>query len=997
MRKLLALASVALATYAFAANQTISINFQGRGSDAGNPATTPLAPTDVAGVVPVANWNNIDDHYNLDGSMATFNGANDGTSAPLKDSTGAATPVTLTFYANDSWYNDVAFDSISTPNARLMNGIIKANPGDGRDGPLGTFTWNNLAKDGIYDLYIYFNMNGDNVVTDFYDESFSQYFHVTETHKFADTDTFVEAKNTDPNGTPDLGNYVHMTGLSTFGGTSLKILANWISGSDGNGVAGMELIKVGSGTVALPKPRLLSDPVSDRYLVGDTPTFSVKGGGINYTAQWYKNGAAIKDATNLTYTTPALVAGDDQAKFHITLSNASGSVTSADAVVSIGKLVDAPGFLTREYWSGKLRLDVEDSAFADATTQPNSYYAAFETPTNQGDNYTERVSGLFTPPVTGDYVFFVCSDDDSDLFLSTDETTANLRLVASEDKWSNSRQWVSSGGGSDLTGKRSDTAFPTGIHLVAGKYYAIQGVHHEGGGGDDFAATFKLLSEPDPKDGDAPKIAGALVKTKALDGSSAAITTQPSSTTVVQDRKGTLSVVATSSFAGNPRKPELYYQWYKKAPSDSGFTSILGATSATYTTPVLELPDSGTQYQVVVSVLGFSVTSAPATITVIPDTFPPIAQVGAVQRNGSVQIGVSFDEPVTQASASVAGNYTLQGGTISSVAFVTNDTGVVITASGLAEGGKYSLTVKGVTDLHNNSMTSTNISFTVQDTAWASVGAPSIPAAVVPVGDNGYDVISGGKGFWSTYDELTFVYKKMTNDFDVRVQIVEQDFSSEWARGGLQVREATDEGKTADDVTGGYNFSAYREIHANANGTTGDQNQTSNNSFEANRRVGVNYGATANDTSGWGGGGPAPSYPDVWLRLQRKGTNFFGFRSTDGTTWTQIASDSWAAPSVLLVGPGYSPENGNAWKDAVNYRAYMIQYRNFGPTPSASAIGKFTGITYNADGTVTLTWDGAGTLQAGATPGGPWQDVTGAKSPYNFKPAANALFGRLHQ
>jgi hypothetical protein len=35
---------------------------------------------------------------------------------------------------------------------------------------------------------------------------------------------------------------------------------------------------------------------------------------------------------------------------------------------------------------------------------------------------------------------------------------------------------------------------------VAGTRYFIQAVHHEGGGGDDLSATFKLLADPDPAD-----------------------------------------------------------------------------------------------------------------------------------------------------------------------------------------------------------------------------------------------------------------------------------------------------------------------------------------------------------------------------------------------------------------------------------------------------------------------------------------------------------------
>jgi len=58
---------------------------------------------------------------------------------------------------------------------------------------------------------------------------------------------------------------------------------------------------------------------------------------------------------------------------------------------------------------------------------------------------------------------------------------------------------------------------------------------------------------------------------------------------------------------------------------------------------------------------------------------------------------------------------------------------------------------------------------------------------------------------------------------------------------------------------------------------------------------------------------------------------------------------------------------------------------------------KFTTVTRNADGTVTVAWKGGGTLQAAPAITGPWQDVPGATSPYTLDPAQSGpmLFGRV--
>ena len=75
---------------------------------------------------------------------------------------------------------------------------------------------------------------------------------------------------------------------------------------------------------------------------------------------------------------------------------------------------------------------------------------------------------------------------------------------------------------------------------------------------------------------------------------------------------------------------------------------------------------------------------------------------------------------------------------------------------------------------------------------WGVVGANQLGGwnAAVPVGTGGFDVYSDGIGEWGTYDETTFVYEKVTGDFDKKLRVEYQDGSSEWARAGIIVRDA---------------------------------------------------------------------------------------------------------------------------------------------------------------------------------------------------------------
>jgi len=82
---------------------------------------------------------------------------------------------------------------------------------------------------------------------------------------------------------------------------------------------------------------LTANPQSQSVNVGQTATFSVTatGGSGTLAYQWYKNGTSIGSATTATYTTSAATALDDGATFHVRVSDASTSVTSAIATLTV--------------------------------------------------------------------------------------------------------------------------------------------------------------------------------------------------------------------------------------------------------------------------------------------------------------------------------------------------------------------------------------------------------------------------------------------------------------------------------------------------------------------------------------------------------------------------------------------------------------------------------------------------------------------------------------
>ncbi|HXT41737.1 MAG TPA: hypothetical protein VN887_17145, partial [Candidatus Angelobacter sp.] len=111
-------------------------------------------------------------------------------------------------------------------------------------------------------------------------------------------------------------------------------------------------------------------------------------------------------------------------------------------------------------------------------------------------DYGSQIIGYFYPTTTGPYTFYLCSDDNSILYLSTDSNPANKHLIAQETSWSNPRQYDNTSGGSDVTAKDSATftgsQWPGGgaaINLTAGQPYYIEALFKEGGGGDNLSVS----------------------------------------------------------------------------------------------------------------------------------------------------------------------------------------------------------------------------------------------------------------------------------------------------------------------------------------------------------------------------------------------------------------------------------------------------------------------------------------------------------------------------
>ena len=100
-----------------------------------------------------------------------------------------------------------------------------------------------------------------------------------------------------------------------------------------------------------------------------------------------------------------------------------------------------------EYWDGidgkSYQEFLDNPKFKTAKADKEETLQTFETPSNRGDHYGARVSGIITAPVSGNYTFWIAVDDWGELFLSTDENPANKKRIAETHapQWCKPREW----------------------------------------------------------------------------------------------------------------------------------------------------------------------------------------------------------------------------------------------------------------------------------------------------------------------------------------------------------------------------------------------------------------------------------------------------------------------------------------------------------------------------------------------------------------------------
>jgi regulation of enolase protein 1 (concanavalin A-like superfamily) len=586
--------------------------------------------------------------------------------------------------------------------------------------------------------------------------------------------------------------------------------------------------------------------------------------GDNFSGYYSYDGSNwVQVGTQQIFLNGSVLAGLD-----VTAHNNSALNTATFTNVSLS----AQSFgVYRQLWTNlNSNLGGSLTALTNTANNPNwpnnpaaSYthvFTAFETELNTGLNYYgQRLRTFVVPPLNGYYTFWIASDDNSLLLLSSNENPTNETPIASVPSWTPWRNF------STLTNQQSAP-----IYLQGGQRYYLEALMAQGSGGDNLTVQWELPNGTIELPLTTSSAAGTLLIPFTGLTNAPGIYLQPTNSTGVEDNSVTFSLLVTN-------QSNVSYQWLLNA------THLPGAIAPVLTLTNLSFSLNGQTLSCVVSNPSGSVTSAPAILSVSRDTNPPTVIQAA--NLGTTSLQVAYSKPVALAGATNIANYAFTNGlAVTGASLGPDDETVILTTSPLVYGSNYSIVINGVSDLAsipNTIAPNTTVDFLALPYVPQDIGNPSLHSTVTVAG-NGINVTAAGNDFGGYSDQGNFSYQVCSGNFDVCVRVAGLGLSDIFAKAGLMARE---------DLTLNGRFAAALATPA-MNGAF----------FEWRDPA----GSTANQTGSF----PA-NYPNTWLRLQRVGNTFTGYAGYDGQTWTALGSDTISMSNLVYLGFSVSSHNTN--------------------------------------------------------------------------------------
>jgi len=213
---------------------------------------------------------------------------------------------------------------------------------------------------------------------------------------------------------------------------------------------------------------------------GQTLTYSILSGnnGGAFAINASTGALAVANSAALNFsTTPSfslIVKAQDNGSGPL---SKQATVTVSLINVSTGS---ATGKITYQKWNN-LGSSALVSALTGNINYPNKpsstiQITSMEATTMQGENFGSRISGYIYAQVSGSYTFWIASDNNGELWLSTNDQPASRKKIAYHTSATGSREW-----------NKYTTQKSVKINMVKGQKYYIEALMKEAYGGDNLA------------------------------------------------------------------------------------------------------------------------------------------------------------------------------------------------------------------------------------------------------------------------------------------------------------------------------------------------------------------------------------------------------------------------------------------------------------------------------------------------------------------------------
>jgi DNA-directed RNA polymerase specialized sigma24 family protein len=243
-------------------------------------------------------------------------------------------------------------------------------------------------------------------------------------------------------------------------------------------LAGLALTAKAAPAGMLPVAVALVEPAEDtrRYL-GQAFTLradATPADGI-VRVDFYDGAARLGESTTPPFTLDWTVAAVG-AHALTARAIARDGTESSSSPVTVQAFAGGSGTILREWWS-----DIDGDRIADLMGNPRfagppsgtARESSFLAPRDWADRYGQRMRGWVHPPVSGAYTFWICSDNDGELWLSPDDQPSGKARIALVQGAVGFDHWE------DRPDQRSQP-----VQLEAGRRYYIEALQKEGGGAD---------------------------------------------------------------------------------------------------------------------------------------------------------------------------------------------------------------------------------------------------------------------------------------------------------------------------------------------------------------------------------------------------------------------------------------------------------------------------------------------------------------------------------